>query len=47
MPAVSPHTLEDFAYRLLQAGGLATPEALVVAKSLVGANLRPGTIRTV
>jgi uncharacterized oxidoreductase len=40
MPAISPPTLEDFAYRLLQAGGLTTSEAQVVARSLVGANLR-------
>lgn len=40
MPSLAPETLEDFAYRLLHAGGLTTHEAQVVAKSLVGANMR-------
>jgi hydroxycarboxylate dehydrogenase B len=40
MPHFSPAILEDFAYRLLHAGGLTAAEAQVVAKSLVGANLR-------
>lgn len=40
MPAVSANKLTEFAAHLLQAGGLEPGEAALVAKSLVGANLR-------
>ncbi len=40
MPTLSPAVLQDFATRLLVAGGMTTPEAEVTAASLVGANLR-------
>jgi hydroxycarboxylate dehydrogenase B len=40
MPVLSAPLLEDFAQRLLQAGGMTAEESHVVAKSLVGSNLR-------
>jgi uncharacterized oxidoreductase len=40
MPTIPAHTLTDFAAALLAAGGLAQDEAALVARSLVGANLR-------
>lgn len=40
MPTLSPAALEDFANRLLAAGGMTQAEAEVTAASLVGANLR-------
>jgi len=40
VPTLSPSTLEDFARRLLAAGGMTAAEAEVTAASLVGANLR-------
>ena len=40
MPRISADTLTDFATRLLVQGGLGGDEGALVAKSLVGANLR-------
>jgi uncharacterized oxidoreductase len=40
VPTIAPDQLESFATQLLQAGGLDQSEAALVAKSLVGANLR-------
>ena len=40
MPTLSPAVLQDFATRLLAAGGMTAAEAEVTAASLVGANLR-------
>jgi uncharacterized oxidoreductase len=40
VPTLSPSVLEDFARRLLAAGGMTSAEAEVTAASLVGANLR-------
>jgi uncharacterized oxidoreductase len=40
MPTIHAKPLADFAAALLAAGGLATDEAALVARSLVGANLR-------
>lgn len=40
MPTIPANDLTDFAARLLSAGGLGDEEAALVARSLVGANLR-------
>ena len=40
MPSFSESVLTDFAVRLLVAGGVGSEESLLVARSLVGANLR-------
>ena len=40
MPTLTAASLEDFATRLLTAGGMTAIEALVTANSLVGANMR-------
>lgn len=40
MPTIAAHALTEFSTALLAAGGLAAEEAALVARSLVGANLR-------
>ncbi|MBI3839928.1 MAG: Ldh family oxidoreductase [Planctomycetia bacterium] len=40
MPTFSPDALTDFAIRLLVAGGIGAEESALIARSLVGANLR-------
>ncbi len=40
MPTVDSHKLTQFATNLLEAGGVAADEAVIVGESLVGANLR-------
>ncbi len=40
MPSIAAEPLIDFATALLNAGGIGRDEAAIVARSLVGANLR-------